>query len=347
MKRILAIGLLVASSLVGADRQVEKLAKEVANKGWVVYSGKTDKGDWDLFVMRPDGSHRRNITNTPEFNEMGARVSPDGRKVLYRRIAPGVKIRHDGWGSLGEFVIANSDGTGAQVFGGVGDYPWAFWSPDGKQLSCLTKSGIEIRDAATMKVVRTLDRKGIFQQLFWSPDGKWLVGTGNAFGETWTIVRMNIETGEAVPVAKFQNCTPAWFPDSKRIVNSYRPAHQEEVDGGKLSSTVGQKPGYGWTQIWMTDSDGGNRKLVIGEDGRHLYGSEISPDEKYMMFSRATTDGGLDTAMMAVMRLSDAPAILGPSQALRKLHPDAKTPVILDLPQGWEPHWTTANLGAK
>ena len=89
------------------------------------------------------------------------------------------------------------------------------------------QDGIEIRDVATKQIVRKLDRKGIFQQLFWSPDGKWFVGTANAFGESWTIVRMNAETGEVNPIAKFQNCTPAWFPDSRRVVNSYRPANQE------------------------------------------------------------------------------------------------------------------------
>ncbi|MCW5980178.1 MAG: PD40 domain-containing protein [Bryobacteraceae bacterium] len=347
MKRILCIGLLAAAGLPATDPQAEKLAKELSNKGWVIYSGKTDKGDWDLFLMRPDGSHRRNVTNTPKFNEMGVRFSPDGKKILYRRIAKGVKFRHDGWGALGHFAIANPDGSGAETFGEVGDYPWASWSPDGKQLSCLAKGGIEIRDLTTKKIIRTLDRKGIFQQLFWSPDGKWFIGTGNAFGESWTIVRMNVETGEAAPVAKFQNCAPAWFPDSKRVVNSYRPANQEEAEGGKLSSAVGQKPGYGWTQIWMTDADGGNRKLVIGEDGRHLYGGEISPDGRHMMFARAATDGGMDTAILGVMRLSEAPAILGESKALRKLHPDAKAPVVLDLPQGWEPHWTGARVEAK
>lgn len=347
MRGILCIGLVFATGLAAIDPQSVKLAKEVASKGWVFYSGKTDKGDWDLFVMRPDGSHRRNISNTPNFNEIGVRLSPDGKKILYRRIAPGVKIRHDSWGNLGQFVIANPDGSGAEAFGETGDYPWASWSPDGKQISCLTKAGIEIRDLETKKVIRTLDRKGIFQQMFWSPDGKSLVGTGNAFGESWTIVRMNLETGEANPVAKFQNCTAAWFPDSKHIINSYRPAKQEEPDGGKMSGAVGQKAGYGWTQIWVTDPDGGNRKLVVGEDGRHLYGADVSPDEKYLIFARATTDGGLDTATMAIMRLADAPAVLGESKALRKLHPDAKTPTIVDLPQGWEPHWSNARLTIK
>jgi hypothetical protein len=47
------------------------------------------------------------------------------------------------------------------------------------------------------------------------------------------------------------------------------------------------------------------------------------------------------------MRLADAPAVQGESLALRKVHPDAKNAVILDLGQGWEPQWTSAKLGAK
>ena len=336
---------LFTAALLAADPQTAKLAKEVATKGWILYSGKTASGDWDLFLMRPDGSHKRNITNTPNINEIGARLSPDGLKLLYRQVAPGVKIRHDAWGSLGTLVIANSDGSNAQVYGGPGDLPWAVWSPDGKQLACLNKTGIEIRDVETKQIVRKLDRKGIFQQLFWSPDGKWFVGTANAFGESWTIVRMNAATGEVNPIAKFQNCTPAWFPDSRRVVNSYRPANQESV--GNLAESVGQKQGYGWTQAWLTDADGGNRRLLLGEDGKHIYGTEISPDSKYVMFTRANTDGGLDTATLGLMRLADAPAVRGESAALRKLHPDAKSTVMLDLGQGWEPQWTSAKLGAK
>jgi Tol biopolymer transport system component len=333
--------------LLAADPQITKLAKEVANKGWIVYSGKTDKGDWDVFLMRPDGSHKRNLTNTPNFNEMGVRFSPDSKKILYRRIAPNVKIRHDAWGSLGEFVIANWDGTNPQAQGEVGDFPWAVWSPDGKRVACLTKGGIEIRDLATKEVLRKLDRKGIFTQLFWSPDGKWFVGTANAFGESWTIVRMNAETGETAPVAKFQNCTPAWFPDSLHVINSYRPANQEAIEGGKLDKAVGQRLGYGWTQLWMTKSDGSERKLVLGEDGKHLYGGDVSPDGKYFVYTRAPTDGGLDAALMGVMRLSDTPAIRAESAALRKLFPHAKNAVSVDLTQGWEPNWTYAKLGAK
>jgi Tol biopolymer transport system component len=339
--------ILFATWLFALDPPTAKLAHEVATKGWIVYTAKTEKGDWDVFVMRPDGTHKRNLTNTSDSSEMGARFSPDGKKILFRRIPLNAKIRHDSWGATGQLVIANSDGTGQVTYGEAAEWPWAVWSPNGKQVSCLTKTGIEIRDLASKEVVRKLDRKGIFQQMFWSPDGKWFTGTANFFGENWTVVRMNAETGDVSPIAKFQNCTADWFPDSKRVINSYRPKDQEEIDGDNLAQAVGQKPKYGWTQLWMTDADGSNRKMVMGEDGKHIYGGAISPDGKYVLFTPSMTDGGIETGMISIMRLADAPIVRGESKALRKLHPEAKDGVILELTKGWEPHWTYAALGVK
>src|SRR6478736_3235178 len=62
------------------------LAREVSDMGWIAFGARTAHGDWDLFVMRPDGSQLRNLTNTPDNNEAAPRFSPDGRKVLYRRL---------------------------------------------------------------------------------------------------------------------------------------------------------------------------------------------------------------------------------------------------------------------
>jgi Tol biopolymer transport system component len=348
MRLAFAFAILFDTFLAAADPATARLAKEVAGNGWIVYSAYTEKGDWDLFLSRPDGTHIRNITNTPGSNEIGGRFSPDGKRILFRRIAPGTKIHHDTWGAAGQLVIANADGKNPVVYGEAGDFPWATWSPDGKQVACLTRAGIEIRDLATKAVVRKLDRNGIYQQLFWSPDGKWFTGPANRFGESWTVVRMNVETGEVNPVAKFQNCTPDWFPDAKHLIYSSRPANQEASDGGKAAQEVGQSGRYGWTQLWMSDGDGQNRRLVFGEDGRHIYGGAVSPDGKYVLFTRSSKDGDLETSTIGIMRLSDAPMIHGESKALRKLYPQAKSGPFLMLQAGWEPHWTSASIaGAK
>jgi len=316
------------------------LATEVHNKGWILFSAQTEKGDWDLFVMRPDGSQRRNITNTPNANEIGGRYSPDGKRILFRRIPQGVVVKHDKWGTLGQLTFANPDGSGAAPYGGDGEFPWAVWSPDGKQMSTLTKTGIEIWDIAEKKMVRTLDRKGIYQQLFWSRDGKYFTGPANLYGENWTVIRLNATTGEANPVNKFQNCTPDWFPDSKRVIFSSRPANQEDADP-KLREAANQKPSYGWTQLFMANGDGTGLKLLYGEDGRHIYGGATSPDGLYVIFTRSPIDG-ITKSPMGLIRLRDAPIIGGESKALRKVHPDAHEGPVLPLPEGFEPHWTYA-----
>ena len=177
------------------NQATNDLASEVRSKGWIVYSAKTKSGDWDLFLMRPDGSQRRNITNTPDANEAAARFSHDGRRILFRRLARKSKIDHCFHGQQGSLVLANSDGSKPTTFGSAGQFPWASWGPDGKQLACLTVKGIEVVDIATKKTVRKVPRKGIFQRFFWSADGKWFVGTANGFGAKWTVFRMNAATG--------------------------------------------------------------------------------------------------------------------------------------------------------
>jgi len=316
----------------GQEDRAAQLAKEVGGKGWIAYAARGESGTWDLFLMRPDGSDRRNITNTPDFEEGGPRFSPDGKQLLYRRFAKGALIDHDLWGFQGNLMIAGPDGCNPVQIGGDREFPWASWSPDGKQIACLTQKGIQIVDLQTKEIVRELPRKGIYQQLFWSPDGQWFCGVANA-RMLWTVARMDAQTGDLTIVHEFQSCTPDWFPDSKHIIFPSRPAGQD---------------GYGFTQLWMADGEGKEAKLIFGEDGYHIYGGALSPDGAYVLFTRCPNDGGgseKSGAPICVMRMADAPAVAGPSPALRKVHPDAKDATVLQLVEGWEPCWTYAEIG--
>ena len=118
-----------------------------------------------------------------------------------------------------------------------------------------------------------------------------------------------------------------------------------------LLAATGQKAnnGYGWTQLWMADAEGKSRQLVYGEDGRHVYGGNVSPDGKYVLFTgnlQEDGDPGNAGAPMGLMRLSDAPIIGGESKELRALHPKVNNGPVLPLPAGWEPCWTLAELGS-
>lgn len=324
------------------DARVIALSNELHSKGWIIYSARTDKGDWDLFLMRPDGSDRRNITNTPEFNEAAARFSPDGRKILYYRMPKNVAVDNNKYG-IYDLVIADADGANPVVWGN--DYHWASWGPalhrsgtgpDVRQLACLSIKGIRLIDLSTKKTVKELNRRGIVQQLVWSPDGKWFIGTANGLGQYWNIGRMSESTGEINVVSETEryNCTPDWLADSRRVVYSR-----------------GIIPGIGgWAQLWMADSDGKEKRVLYAEEGRHIYGGCVSPDGKYVIFTRSQQDlGEVDNSLttMAIIRFQDTPVIIGKNEALRKAYPDANDGPVLHLSWGWEPHWTYAAIEIK
>ena len=347
VKRILLVMIFVVSGFGGfatagvkatQDKRVSQLAMEVRDKGWIVYSARSQNGTWDLFLSRPDGSQRRNITNSPGFEDGAPRFSPDSKKLLYRRCQKGTVLNHDLWGFQGLLMIADSNGANPTVISKRGQYSWASWSPDGKQIACLTKRWILIVDLATKEVVSKMSRQGVFQQFFWSPDGKWFCGVANYLGEVWTIARLDFKTGQLNPTHGFQSCTPDWFPDSKHIIFSCRPAGQSANQG------------YGWTQLWMVEGDGKNPRLLFGQDGYHIYGGTLSPDGKYVLFTKCPRDGGGSEesgAPICIMRFADAPTIEGRSSDLRKVHPNTKDGPVLQLFDGWEPCWTYADIGTS
>ncbi len=206
---------------------MQQLAAEVREKGWVVYSARSDQGDWDLWACRPDGSGAHRLTQTPEYNEFAPQFSRDGRRLLYRRVPRSEKIDGNRYGAQGELVLANRDGSKPRALGGNEEFPWASWSPDGRQLACLTLKGVRFFDLATLQELRRFERKGFFQQLTWSPDGHWLIGVANSYGTGWSIARLEVATGTSSAVNRVDCCTPDWFPDSRHVIFSWRPPGQK------------------------------------------------------------------------------------------------------------------------
>jgi Tol biopolymer transport system component len=318
-----------------ADSAVETLRAEVKSLGWIVFSARSDLGDWDLFLMRPDGSAKRNITNTPQLNEAYPLFSRDGKQLLYRQLSKEETIDGNRHGAQGRPVISSATGLNPQVFGEEESFPWASWSPDGKQIATLDVKGIHIFDLSTKQLVRKLPRRGFYQQFTWSPDGKWFSGVSNAFGTSWSVARMDATTGATNPVSSIDNCTPDWFPDSTAMIFSNRPPNQPHDHPG------------GWTQLWRAQADGKDAKLVYAEAGRHVYGGHLSPDGRYVLLTgnpQEDGDPGGKGSPMHLIRLADTP-MLGPnSDSYKSLHPNAKAGPRLPLPAGWEPCWTSADL---
>lgn len=308
------------------------LAAELRAKGWIIFSTQTPHGDWDLYLMRPDGSDRRALSDTREFNEAGARFSPDGQRLLYYRMARNEAVDNNTYGTF-DLVLAEANGRNPVVYGR--QFPWASWGPGGRQLACLLPSGIQIVDVASHQTIRTVPRQGIVQQLAWSPDGKAFAGTANGLGEFWNIGRLLDGGGKINPVSETEryNCTPDWCPDSRHILYARGIIPKQE----------------GRAQLWVASEDGREKELLYAEEGRHIYGACPAPDGKYLLFTRSVEDLGAvgkSQTTMAVIRWAETPMIGDESSALRKQYPAARPAHRLDLGPGWEPHWTYSEAPA-
>src|SRR5690606_38941420 len=97
----IAFGVVSLANPVNAD-ELQKLAEEVRDQGWICYSARTQRGDWDLFACRPDGSSIRQLTNTAGWNEFYPQFTRAGDKLLYRRIPAAESIDGNRYGAQGE-----------------------------------------------------------------------------------------------------------------------------------------------------------------------------------------------------------------------------------------------------
>jgi Tol biopolymer transport system component len=180
-------------------------------------------------------------------------------------------------------------------------------------------------------MVREFPRVGFFQQITWSPDGKRLLGVSNGFGTGWSVAALDIATGKVSALNREDCCTPDWSADGRSVIFSWRPPKNGA-------------PGA-WTQLWMIDVAGKERRLLYAEDGRHTYGGCFSPDGRYALFTgNAQEDGdpAQGGAPMQILHVADAPILGGDSPELRQQYPNAKVGPLLTLPSGWEPLWTVS-----
>jgi Tol biopolymer transport system component len=320
------------------DPEAAKLAQEVAKKGWLVFSARTGKGDFDLFLAHPDGSGLRNITNNEQYDDYGGRFSPDGKRLLYRCVNKGTNTNHVDWGSLGGLVVANADGSNPQEQGKAREYPWATWSPDASRIACLYRKESKVRvfELPSRKLLRECPNQGFFRQMQWSPDGERFCGTAHLTGGEWNIGAFALKSGRFALVSRGVSCTPDWFQsDPTRIV---------------YSNGLGRNNDQGWTVLMQGQADGSSRGLVYAERRQHVYFGCTSPDDQYVIFSRRPNNDGPIDGPMAIVRLADTPIIAPePYPLMEAKFPKAKRGPIchLDkLPSAFEPHWTYADLEA-
>ncbi|MGB1377618.1 MAG: TolB family protein, partial [Miltoncostaeaceae bacterium] len=88
--------------------------------------------DTDVFVIRPDGQGRANLTNDPKGKEQYPTWSPDGSRIAYSTDVTG----------RDQIRIMNADGSGQSVVTALaGQNVEPAFSPDGTRIAFRSTSG--------------------------------------------------------------------------------------------------------------------------------------------------------------------------------------------------------------
>jgi Tol biopolymer transport system component len=186
-------------------------------RGRVFAGGSTDN---EIYVVQPDGSGARNVTQHPA-NDALPSWSPDGKRLVFRSTRDGNK----------ELYVINADSTGlTRLTSSPGTDTFPSWSPLGDRIVFASdRTGdFEIYtarpDGSDLK--QLTHSPGLDMHPVWSPDGKWicfasqrgglkdehpLTGNPQPYGDLHI---MRPDGSEVQPLTddQFEDGTPGWAP---------------------------------------------------------------------------------------------------------------------------------------
>jgi hypothetical protein len=250
------------------------------NVGQIAFVSNRDGND-EIYVMNPDGSSQRRLTNTPG-EEWHPDWSPDGTRIVFQCMS----------GDTSNVCLVNADGSGYTQLthwtkdDGAADRP--VWSPDGQKIAVSGGGG----PGGQALVVMNADGSNqteiakLGQVPSWSPDGTRIAFVRYEGGglQIWTM-SPDGSNARALTQGSHNYLYPTWSPDGSQIAfENVIDAQNAQVavmdagggpprivadkgsnnlswspDGGKL---VISPPGEG---IWLVNADGSGLTQIAQE----------------------------------------------------------------------------------
>jgi len=244
----------------------------------------TRDGNYEIYLVRPDGTDERNLTNHPA-KDVAPAWSPDGQRIAF------VSDRD---GNEEIYVCQRNGSQVVRLTFDLGAEDWPDWSPDGRWIvfQYLPPEAAEgsydlylMRADGSQRTRLTFDPGGE-RWPDWSPDGDWIAFTSDRLiykkifrirpdGSGETLV------SEPAPPAYYDDRYSTWAPDGRITFVSNRPAPSDgsrdveiylmDADGGHLRQLTDNSAGD-WLARWSpdgtrfvfyTDRDGGNKNIYI------------------------------------------------------------------------------------
>jgi Tol biopolymer transport system component len=265
-------GTLLLGCSGGGDSSADAAADEpagaqVATQELVL--GSNSSGNYEIYTMARDGTHLRQLTNDPAYDNWWPRISPDRRKILFYRAPAG----EDGNYALADLMVMEADGANTTLLRAAGDDGWAIqahaeWSPDGDELVMCGTAGDSVHVFVTNSQgteIRQLTFDGTWNcDPSWSPDGS-RIAFNRCTGEcgdnkaNLEIFTTPISGGQPTQLTRntVADYDPYYAPDGQTI------AWLEHTDPSQWC--VGERCLGSWS-IRIMNASGSNPRYVIRDD---------------------------------------------------------------------------------
>jgi dipeptidyl aminopeptidase/acylaminoacyl peptidase len=266
---------------------------------WVLYTLTStdvaaDRRDTDLWMVRWDGSGRRQLTYTAESSESAPRWSPDGRYISFLSARPGPATGTQVW------VLDRDGGEARQLTrltGGVIAYEW---SPDASRLVLVCRYGGEDSAATGEGRARAASASKtpppiVIDKYQFKRDGPtYLTGTSRSRLFLYNVAQQTAELLTAD--GDFEESAPAWSPDGTRL--AFVSNHDDNWERTRNTDVfvVEAKPGSRSRRLTSFPGPDGVGPLAWSPDGTRIaYGQGSVPKMNFHSLTRLAivrADGG-------------------------------------------------------
>lgn len=236
------------------------------------------EGNHEIYVMNADGSNLHNLTNDPLYDSEPA-WSPDGSRIAFLRIG-GPTDYYPSWGRH-VLMVMNADGSQPVELSASGGNRYAHpgWTPDG--LTITYESAFRMMpprilainaDGTGVRVLISLSlMDGGSLDPVWSPDGRMLAyirhhpwSQHGPTSDASPRIRLANPDGTYRPLytrddarpPTFQESSPSWSPDSKKIafvrfgLHLVTGIYTVSADGTSDETRLTSPQGHGYSPAW-------------------------------------------------------------------------------------------------